>query len=99
MPDEISNLQFHNISDRSVTVVWNPPKHANGVLVGYSVLYMIKDRPDTLKSENVTENITHITINNLMVSFLFFQEILFLNFFVIITVNLNKIIVCCLHVK
>lgn len=66
VPDEISNLQFHNISDRSVTVVWNPPKHANGVLVGYSVLYMIKDRPDTLKSENVTENITHITINNLM---------------------------------
>lgn len=68
VPDEISHLQFHNISDRSVTVVWQPPKHSNGLLIGYSVVYMVKDRTDTLKSENVTETATQTTIINLMVS-------------------------------
>lgn len=69
VPDEISNLHFQNITDRSVTIVWSPPKHANGILTGYTVLYMIKDKYDSLKSENVTANVTQLKITHLMVCF------------------------------
>lgn len=74
VPDEISDLQFQNISDRSVTVVWNPPKHPNGILRGYSISYSIRDKPNTLKSENLTEHTTQMRINNLMVR-IFVKEI------------------------
>ena len=84
VPDGINNLQFHNISDRSVTVVWQAPEHANGILIGYSVLYMVKDQPDSLKSKNVTETVTQTTITNLMVCTVCHHENFKLKFIVLL---------------
>ncbi|KAL1140779.1 hypothetical protein AAG570_000709, partial [Ranatra chinensis] len=65
VPDEVGSLQFEDISDRAVRVVWSRPVHINGILTGYSLSYMIKDMPDTLKYENLTSDITSIMVNQL----------------------------------
>lgn len=65
MPGEVSNLQFDEISDRSVTVLWSPPKQINGILKGYQVVYQVKDKPDTIRIQNLTADTTSITINHL----------------------------------
>ncbi|KAF2903932.1 hypothetical protein ILUMI_02247 [Ignelater luminosus] len=65
VPDEVSNLQFDEISDRSVTVLWSPPKQINGILKGYQVVYQVKDKPDTIRIQNLTAVTTSIKINHL----------------------------------
>ncbi|KAF5283152.1 hypothetical protein FQR65_LT02664 [Abscondita terminalis] len=65
VPGEVSNLQFDEISDRSVTVNWSPPKQINGILKGYQVAYQIKDKPHTIKVHNLTSATTSIKINHL----------------------------------
>ncbi|XP_050310715.1 protein sidekick isoform X2 [Anthonomus grandis grandis] len=54
VPDEVSNLQFDDISDRAVKVLWQPPKKTNGILIGYQIQYQIKDMPDTIKVRNLS---------------------------------------------
>lgn len=71
VPDEVSTLQFDEISDRAVKVVWSPPKQNNGILTQYRLKYRIKDSPKTIREELLPANITSIKINNLEVGTLF----------------------------
>ncbi|CAL7947530.1 unnamed protein product [Xylocopa violacea] len=65
VPGEVDNLQFENISDRSLTVKWNPPQEVNGILTLYQLKYMIKDVPDSQRVENFTSNVQSATIEHL----------------------------------
>ncbi|XP_073972084.1 sidekick cell adhesion molecule isoform X2 [Rhodnius prolixus] len=65
VPDEVVNLQFEDVSDRAVKVVWSPPTHPNGVLTGYTLSYAMKDRPETLKIEELPSDTTSIKIEQL----------------------------------
>lgn len=67
VPDEISNLQFDEVSDRAVTVRWSPPRFANGILTGYQLTYQVKDLPDTLKVQNLTEDVHRLKVEHLQV--------------------------------
>lgn len=58
-------MQFDEISDRSVTVNWSPPKQINGILKGYQVAYQVKDKSETIKIRNLTADVTSIKINEL----------------------------------
>lgn len=71
MPDEVGRLQFEEISDRAVKVVWSPPEHINGVLTGYTLSYSVRDKPDTLKSENLTADTLSVKVTQLQVSLTF----------------------------
>lgn len=68
VPDEISSLQFDDISDRAVRVSWSPPKKPNGILIGYKLSYEIKDNVETLKEEVLPPNITSVKVEQLQVS-------------------------------
>lgn len=65
VPDEVSNLQFDEVSDRAVKVLWSPPKQINGILIGYQITYEIKDQPETKKIQNLTAVTTSIKITQL----------------------------------
>ncbi|KAI5697514.1 hypothetical protein M8J75_011594 [Diaphorina citri] len=65
VPTEVATLQFDEISDRAVKVLWTPPAKINGVLKGYTLTYMMKDKPNTLKTEELTANTTNVKITNL----------------------------------
>ncbi|XP_051864752.1 protein sidekick isoform X10 [Drosophila albomicans] len=65
VPDEITALRFDDVSDRSVTVLWAPPRHVNGLLTGYTVHYQVRDRPETMKTVNLTAEDTQLTVNQL----------------------------------
>ncbi|KAH8387797.1 hypothetical protein KR093_009477, partial [Drosophila rubida] len=65
VPDEVTALRFDDVSDRSVTVLWAPPRHANGLLTGYTVHYQVRDRADTRRSVNLTAEDTQLTVNQL----------------------------------
>ena len=74
MPDEVASIQFHEVSDRAVTVRWTPPKQANGVLTGYQLTYMVTDKPDTLRTENLTADTLSLKVEHLQVKFLIPQS-------------------------
>lgn len=63
----MASLQFEDISDRAVKVVWTPPLQMNGILTGYTLAYNIKDKQDTIKTENLTAPQLSIKINHLQV--------------------------------
>ncbi|XP_015515694.2 protein sidekick isoform X1 [Neodiprion lecontei] len=65
VPGAIENLQFDEISDREVTVRWNPPHETNGILTGYQLKYMIKDLPESLRVENFTADVQSTKIQHL----------------------------------
>ncbi|XP_026815472.1 protein sidekick isoform X3 [Rhopalosiphum maidis] len=65
VPDLVGSLHFEDVSDRSVNVVWSSPLHTNGHLIGYTVSYSIRDRPETTHLVNVTSDITSIVIDQL----------------------------------
>jgi protein sidekick len=67
VPDEVGSLQFDDVSDRAVKVIWSEPKQINGVLTGYQLTYMVKDRSETLKVENLTSDTLNVMVNNLQV--------------------------------
>jgi len=46
-------------------VVWTSPLHTNGHLIGYSVSYSIRDRPETSHLVNTTSDVTSIIIDQL----------------------------------
>jgi len=63
----VENLQFEDISDRALTVKWNPPKETNGILTHYQLKYMIKDIPDSLRVENFTADVLSTKVEHLQV--------------------------------
>lgn len=65
VPDLVGSLHFEDVSDRSVNVVWSVPLHTNGHLIGYTVSYYIRDRPETVQMVNTTSDITSIIIDHL----------------------------------
>ncbi|XP_030753162.1 protein sidekick isoform X1 [Sitophilus oryzae] len=65
VPDEISNLQFDDISDRAVKVLWQPPKKINGILTGYQIQYQIKDMPETTKVRNLSASTLSLKVTEL----------------------------------
>lgn len=65
--------------------MWTPPKNINGILRGYSLSYMIKDKLDTLKVENLTETILSKKVTDLQVN-----SLILFQFY--ITYNINEII-------
>jgi len=67
VPEEVENLQFEDISDRALTVKWNPPKETNGILTHYQLKYMIKDIPDSLRVENFTADVLSTKVEHLQV--------------------------------
>ncbi|XP_016982349.1 protein sidekick isoform X9 [Drosophila rhopaloa] len=75
VPDEVTSLHFDDVSDRSVKVLWAPPRFSNGILTGYTVRYQVKDRPDTLKSFNLTADDTELTVNQLQATTHYWFEI------------------------
>ncbi|XP_032581355.1 protein sidekick isoform X1 [Drosophila sechellia] len=75
VPDEVTGLHFDDVSDRSVKVLWAPPRASNGILTGYTVSYQVKDRPDTLKSFNLTADDTELTVNQLQATTHYWFEI------------------------
>lgn len=70
VPDEVSRLQFEDISDRAVKVVWSPPESPNGVLTGYTLSYNVKDKPDSIKTENFTADTLSVMVPQLQVRLL-----------------------------
>ncbi|KAM7347896.1 sidekick cell adhesion molecule isoform 8-T8 [Cochliomyia hominivorax] len=75
VPDEITALHFDEVSDRSVKVLWAPPKNVNGILTGYTVRYQVKDRPETMKSVNLTSEDTQLVVNQLQATTHYWFEI------------------------
>ncbi|KAH8397906.1 hypothetical protein KR222_006052, partial [Zaprionus bogoriensis] len=75
VPDEITALHFDDVSDRSVTVLWAPPRHANGLLTGYTVRYQVRDRPETMKAVNLTAEDTQLIVNQLQATTHYWFEI------------------------
>jgi protein sidekick len=67
VPDEVGSLQFDDVSDRAVKVIWTEPKQINGVLTGYRLTYMVKDRPETLKAEDLTPDAASVMVTHLQV--------------------------------
>ncbi|XP_022907752.1 protein sidekick isoform X2 [Onthophagus taurus] len=65
VPDEVSNLQFDEVSDRAVKVSWLPPKHTNGFLRGYQLKYEVKDRPETRRIQNLTSTTLSLKVTHL----------------------------------
>ncbi|XP_076674857.1 sidekick cell adhesion molecule isoform X2 [Andrena cerasifolii] len=65
VPEEVENLQFDDISDRSLTVKWSPPQEVNGILTSYQLNYMIKDAPESLRTMNFTADILSVKIEHL----------------------------------
>ncbi|KAL0272261.1 UNVERIFIED_CONTAM: hypothetical protein PYX00_005306 [Menopon gallinae] len=65
VPEEVSSLQFTDISDRSVKVQWTPPEQTNGILRGYTLMYMMKDKPETTKVLNFTSEVHSYNVEQL----------------------------------
>ncbi|KZC09696.1 Protein sidekick [Dufourea novaeangliae] len=65
VPEEVENLQFEDISDRSLTVKWSPPQEINGILTCYQLKYMIKDGPESLRAVNFTADVLSDKIEHL----------------------------------
>ena len=64
-PGPISNLRFEDITDRGVRVLWDVPKDPNGIVLGYSVRYMVKDMLHTLVEKNLTSDQLSFYLNQL----------------------------------
>lgn len=67
VPQEVSSLQFTDISDRSVKVQWTAPEQTNGILRGYTLVYMMKDKPETTKVFNFSSEIQSYNVEQLQV--------------------------------
>lgn len=65
VPGDVATLAFEDVSDRAVRVVWTPPTKPNGILTGYQLTYQIRDKPDTLKTLNLTAETLNYKIEEL----------------------------------
>ena len=59
------SLRFEDITDRGVGVLWDMPEEPNGIILGYSVRYMVKDKIHTLVEKNLTADQLNFHLNNL----------------------------------
>ncbi|BFG02353.1 protein sidekick [Drosophila madeirensis] len=75
VPDEITALHFDDVSDRSVKVLWAPPRFANGILTGYTVRYQVKDHPETMKFFNLSAEDNELTVNQLQATTHYWFEV------------------------
>ena len=64
-PGPVSHLRFEGITDRGVTVNWEPPAERNGIITGYIVRYMVKDMIHTVAERNLTAETLSFQLNNL----------------------------------
>jgi len=53
------------VTDRGVRVLWAKPKDPNGVLLGYTLKYMVKDLTHTTAERNFSSNSHQYSLNNL----------------------------------
>lgn len=75
VPGEVASLQFDEVSDRAVKVIWAPPKSANGILTGYQVRYQVKDDGTTMKIVNLTAKETSLKVTKLVATTKYLFEI------------------------
>ena len=64
-PGPVKSLRFEDITDRGVRVLWDIPENPNGIILGYSVRYMVKDKIHTLVEKNLTSDQLDFHLNNL----------------------------------
>ena len=64
-PGPVSSLRFEEITDRGVRVLWDPPTRPNGILLGYTIRYMVKDMIHTLVERNLTSDQPNFYLNSL----------------------------------
>ena len=64
-PGPVKALSFEDITDRGVRVMWEKPEQPNGIILGYTVRYMVKDMIHTLMEKNLTEAETSFYLNQL----------------------------------
>ena len=64
-PGPVSSLRFEEITDRGVRVLWDPPVKPNGILLGYTIRYMVKDMIHTLVERNLTSDQPNFYLNSL----------------------------------
>ena len=64
-PGPVANLRFEDITDRGVRVLWDPPENPNGIILGYTVRYMVKDMIHTLVEKNLTDGQLSFYLNQL----------------------------------
>ena len=64
-PGPVSSLRFEEITDRGVRVLWDPPAKPNGILLGFTIRYMVKDMIHTLVERNLTAEEPNFYLNSL----------------------------------
>ena len=64
-PGPVRSLRFEDITDRGVGVLWDMPEEPNGIILGYSVTYMVKEQIHTRVEKNLTADQHNFHLNNL----------------------------------
>lgn len=64
-PGPVKSLRFEDITDRGVRVLWEVPEEPNGIILGYTVRYMVKDMLHTLVEKNLTSDQLSFYLNQL----------------------------------
>ena len=64
-PGPVKALRFEEITDRGVRVMWEEPEQPKGIILGYTVRYMVKDMIHTLMEKNLTALETSFYLNQL----------------------------------
>ena len=64
-PGPVRDLKFEDITDRAVRVKWEPPENKNGIILSYTVRYMVKDMLHTITEKNLTEDVTSFYVRSL----------------------------------
>lgn len=67
VPGPVASLQFDEVSDRAVKVLWGAPMHTNGILIGYTLTYMVREESRTEKTIELPANTTSLRIEKLQV--------------------------------
>ncbi|KAG1663046.1 Protein sidekick [Nymphon striatum] len=75
VPDAVATFRFKDILDRSVYVYWSPPVKVNGILTGYTLKYNIKGNQDTIIVRNLTAEVQHFLVTDLLPSTAYIFEI------------------------
>ncbi|KAK8775217.1 hypothetical protein V5799_031434 [Amblyomma americanum] len=65
VPGPVKSLKFDEILDVSVRVLWTPPEDTNGILLGYTLRYWIKDDPGSAVLRNLTADETEAMVRGL----------------------------------
>jgi protein sidekick len=64
-PGPVKGLKFEDITDRGVKVLWEKPENPNGIILGYTVRYMVKEQIHTLMEKNLTTEETDFYLTQL----------------------------------